>query len=428
MFKKTNLFLCLLFVIQLQAQERLKLMSYNLMHYPSTYVYEDSSNTFVDRSTTLKTITDEIQPDILMVCELQNATGATAILDNVLNVGTSKYTSPNFVYNQSSSYTALNQFLYYNTDKLILENQSVLITAIRDINNYTFLLNTTGKDTNPIYLEVFVAHLKASTGAANEQKRLDMVNVFTANLASIPSNHHVVFAGDFNFYVASEDGYQEIIDTSNAITMIDPINREGSWHNNSSYKDIQTQSPLTTHSQFAANYGANGAGSDGTTGGLDDRFDFIMIDQNTATSAALHYVANSYKAFGNNGNCFNDNINDTDCSGAEYSQTTRNNLANMSDHLPVVMELETNQVFLAVEQVATAKILMGNVVSDYLSLQLNNFNNEVEYTIYNNLGQLIKKGIITDDNSQLDITSLDKGLYVLKIAYFKPLKFIKTEG
>jgi hypothetical protein len=92
------------------------------------------------------------------------------------------------------------------------------------------------------------------------------------------------------------------------------------------------------------------------------------------------------------------------------------------------MELETNQVFLAVEQVATAKILMGNIVSDYLSLQLNNFNNEVEYTIYNNLGQLIKKGIITDDNSQLDITSLDKGLYVLKIANFKPLKFIKTEG
>jgi endonuclease/exonuclease/phosphatase family metal-dependent hydrolase len=428
MLKKTNLFLLLLFVIQLQAQERLKLMSYNLMHYPSTYVYEDSSNTFVDRSPTLKAITDEIQPDILMVCELQNATGAAAILTNVLNVGTSRYASPNFVYNQSSSYTALNQFLYYNTDKLILENQSVLTTTIRDINNYTFLLNTADKATNPIYLEVFVAHLKASTGASNEQKRLNMVNVFTSNLASIPSNHHIVFAGDFNFYTASEDGYQEIIDTNNAVTMVDPINREGSWHNNSSYKDVQTQSPLTSNNQFAANYGANGAESDGVKGGLDDRFDFIMIDQNTKTSADLHYVTNSYKAFGNNGNCFNDNIDDIDCSGAEYSQTTRNNLANMSDHLPVVMELETNQAFLAVEQVSSANILRGNVVSDFLPLQISSLNNELEYNIYNNLGQLIKKGIINDNNSQLDVTTLEKGLYILKIVNFKPLKFIKTEG
>lgn len=427
MFKKNYWILFLCTVFSIQAQERIKLMSYNLMHYPSTYVYDDTSNSFVSRDATLKLILDEAQPDLFMVCELENSTGADAILNNVLNVGTSKYAKPTFQYNQSSTYTGLNQFVYYNTEKLILDNQSILTTDVRDINSYTFILNTLDKDTNPIYLEVFVTHLKASDTTVDEQKRLDMVNVFTSNLANIPSSHHIVFAGDFNFYMNSESGYQEIIDATNAIVMKDPIDQEGSWHINSLYADVHTQSPLTTNTHFSANYGSDGAGSDGVTGGLDDRFDFIMLDQNTLTSTELHYVTGSYSAFGNNGTCFNDNIDDTNCAGTAYSQTTRDNLANMSDHLPVVMELETSQTFLAVDEVAQLGLPFGNIVSDELVLNNIDFNID-KYTIYNSLGQVIQsERLINDSKIIIPVASLDNGLYFLKIANYKIVKFIKTD-
>ncbi len=203
--------------------------------------------------------------------------------------------------------------------------------------------------------------------------------------------------------------------------MVDPIHQEGSWHVNGVYKSIHTQSPLTSNSQFAASYG-NG-GSDGVTGGLDDRFDFIMIDEDMQTSTDLHYVTGTYSAFGNNGNCYNDNIDDTDCAGF-YSQQTRDNLANMSDHLPVVMELETSSAFLGNSLVTTPQFMFGNVVSDVLAIKNVSAS---DYAIYNNLGQKVLSGKL-DANAitRIAISSLSNGVYILKMANAKPLKFIKT--
>ncbi len=424
MLKKTSYLFLIFNIIQGLAQERIKLMSYNLMHFPSTYAYDDASNTFIDRSPRLKAITDEFQPDILMVCELENQTGADTILSNVLNVGTNKYASPNFIYNQSTSYTRYNQFLYYNTDKLILENQSILTTNLRDINNYTFILNTTDAATNPIYIEVYVAHLKASQNASNEQKRLDMVNVFTANLASVPSNHHIVFAGDLNIYTSSEPAYQELLDTTNSIVLVDPINSPGSWHNNSTYQALATQSPITTNNQFSANYGANAAGSDGVTGGLDDRFDFILLDQNAMTDTNLHYVSGSYHAYGNNGTCFNTSINNTDCAGSLFSEALRDHLFNMSDHLPVVLELETNSTFLQVEDASEIAFLRGNIAVTSLEVKNNNYD---KYLIYNSLGQIMNKNKFSNAIEIINIETLSSGVYYLKIDNHKPLKFIKID-
>ncbi len=47
----------------------------------------------------------------------------------------------------------------------------------------------------------------------------------------------------------------------------DPINRVGDWHNNPSYADIHTQSTHTVYNNCAS------------TGGMDDRFDFIMVQK-----------------------------------------------------------------------------------------------------------------------------------------------------
>ncbi len=424
--------ICFLVGFSLRAQTPIKTMFYNLMHFPSTYVYDNVSNTFIDRSTQLKLIVDEIQPDIFMVCELEDGNGANAILNTVLNVGTNKYAMPTFTLNQSSTYTGLNQFTYYNTEKLELTNQTELLTNIRDINWYTFVLNTVDKQTNPIYLEVFVAHLKASTNATNEQKRLDMITVFTDNLINIPASHHILFAGDFNFYTDSEPGYQELIDPTNAIVIKDPIQREGSWHNNSTFQDIFSQSPLTSNNQFSANYGNNGAGTDGVTGGIDDRFDFIMLDDNTINSTELYYKTNTYDVFGNNENCFNTSVNNTSCTGV-FSQATRDNLFNMSDHLPVTLELEYagNLLNIAENEISNPIQIVGsNLIKDKLLLTASNTLEDIHATIYNSYGQLVKNITIFSSNSinTIDVSNLSAGMYYLQIKSkqpIHPLKFIK---
>src|SRR5690606_22922015 len=146
-----------------------------------------------------------------------------------------------------------------------LVNQQTLSTVYRDINHYSFALNVEAN--NRIYLEVFVAHLKSSTGPTNRQMRCDMVEQVTQELQNLTQpDTYVLFSGHFNFYNSAEIGYQQILDPANAIVMTDPINAAGSWQDNASLSYLHTQSTRFSNAGFGG--GANA----GASGGLDDRF------------------------------------------------------------------------------------------------------------------------------------------------------------
>lgn len=415
--KKTLLILSLFLAFTTNAQTRIKVMSYNLLDFPTQFPN--------DRFPYLTAILDNVQPDIFMVCELADAATADLILNNALRTQDDHYSRAVFTANTSSSYTDLQQLVFYDNHKLLLTAQTLIKTYIRDINHFTFKLKTENSASNPIYLDVFVAHLKSSTGAPYEGNRLDMVNSFTATLSSIPANHFVLIGGDFNLYTSSEPAYQKLLNATNAIVLVDPINRPGNWNSNSSFQDIHTQS--TRGSSFTDGLGNYyGAG-----GYLDDRFDFILMSKNLQTSTDLHYVTNTYKAFGNNGNCYNKAINDASCSGT-FSQTIRNNLYNMSDHLPVVMELETPENTLAVSLQSIAEsviFIRGNVVTDWLELKTPDNLKGQTLNIFNQLGQVVLKTTISSLNlTQLNVSNLKSGIYYIKIEninQIKPLKFIK---
>jgi len=415
--KKYPLLFSLLFSLTLLSQTQLKVMSYNLLDFP-----EQLPN---PRENYLKNIIDDIQPDIFMVCELETEAGADLILNTSLATTDNRYARAAFVGNQSSSYQGLQQLVFYNSHKLELTNQTEVITVVRDINHFTFKLKTVDVATNPVYLEVFVAHLKSSTGTYNVNKRAEMAQDFTSSLGRIPSNHFVIIGGDFNLYTNTELAYQELLDNTNAIVMVDPINRPGSWNNNSSFTDIHTQS---THTN---SFYGSGSNSYGAPGGLDDRFDFILMSKNLQTSTDLHYVSGSYKAYGNNGNCFNKRINDTSCTGA-FSQTIRDNLYNMSDHLPVVMQLETPQNTLAVnEQTLLQSVVFrnGNLINNWLELKVNPQFKSNTLNVYNSLGQTVLHKIIGNKNTlKYNVAHLKPGVYYIKFytqSAVKPLKFIK---
>ena len=420
--KSKILFIISLFISVLSiSQTRIKTMTYNLMHYPESLVYNPSTGTYVDRTPNLKAILDTYQPDLFMVCELGSATGADQILYDALQTDDNRYNRANFAYNQSSTYTDLQQLVFYNTQKLQLVYEDIILTDIRDINHYTFQLV---KAPQTVTLDIFVAHLKSSNGTIERATRLEMVQRFTDYLGTIPSDHYVLFTGDFNLYTSSEPAYQEILDPTNAIVMVDPINRPGDWSNNYLFADIHTQSPLTTSYHFER----PGADWEGVTGGMDDRFDFIMISQNMQNpSASLKYVDGTYKAYGNKGNCFNSYISDPNCAG-EFSQELRDLLFNMSDHIPVVMEMETpyslhNDEFV---QNGFVRFNSSNVSSDAIELSISENLLETRYQIYNPLGQTVKSALFKDISETIDISNLSDGVYFIKVQNGQEiLKFIK---
>ncbi|GAA0720391.1 hypothetical protein GCM10009430_20510 [Aquimarina litoralis] len=375
-------------------------MFYNVLNYPAA----PPSN----REEILETIIDRYEPDIFMICELETEEGGEEILNSSLNDDSNNYSSAPFLSNFSNSDVELHQLLYYNNQKFELLQSQRITTSIRDINWYTLELISDDLVNNPITIEVFVCHLKASRGVENEVKRLDMVEEFIDNYSNLDENAYVIFAGDLNLYSSDEPAYEELLDANNKITLVDPINTPGDWSSNSNFSSIHTQSTRISSDEF---------GDFGSGGGLDDRFDFILVSENMIDNDELGYVPNSYFSFGNNGNCYNQRIDDVDCTGV-YDSTLRDALYDMSDHLPVVMELQTNQRLLTTpdfEEVSNViQLNSGTIIEDILSLQISNNSESINFEIYNTLGQKLKtfsangKGTTT-----ISIEELSNGMYYL---------------
>ena len=411
--RHTFIFLSLLFFsISCFAQNTIKTMFYNVLEFP-----ELNPN----RITLLQDILQDYSPDIFMVCELQSQEGADVILNVGLNSnGNSNYSAAPYFENQSGG-GDLQQALFYRNDMFVLENTEIINTPVRDINKYTLLLNTESQDTNPIRIYAYVTHLKSSQGSANQQLRLSMVEAFVNDTQQLEDDAFVLFAGDFNIYTSTEPAYLEILDQTNSVAMEDPIDTPGAWNNNEDFREVHTQSTRTSSSGFGG-----GAG-----GGLDDRFDFIMVSQNMMTNPNLQYKTDSYKAYGNNGNCYNNNINDINCGGV-YNQIIRDALYNMSDHLPVVMELETDQEIVILDipqqQLAQPFSLKRTLVSDVLTIYAPQWDTQNDtFGVYNSLGQEILDFKINATTTAINIAQLAKGVYyITNKSSNQTLKFLKT--
>ncbi|MEY8847690.1 endonuclease/exonuclease/phosphatase family protein [Psychroserpens sp. XS_ASV72] len=403
----------------LQAQENFKLMFYNLLNFP----LEDA---VPDRLQYLELILTDYQPDLFMVCELNNESGADAILSSL------QFLNPNmqravFEFNTSddniSDQNDLQNLIFYDSTKFVLEDQIIVTSIFRDFNHYRLKINSSESDTNPVLIDVIVCHLKASSGTENQALRFQMVEDLIAYLDTLPADSNVVLAGDLNVYTNSEPAFQELIDAdnNNLIDFVDPADRIGSWHTNSNYLDVMTQSTRTQ----------NGFG--GATGGFDDRFDFIMTSENMLDNPEIEYVQDSYKVYGNNNNidCYNQAINSSDCDGPEFPFFIREALHNFSDHLPVTLELQTNQS-LSIEAFNLKTLVRfhgSNMVDDLLKLQLDPSLQINNLFIRNYLGQIVKT--ISVKNAlyiEENVSSLANGLYFITANEFEnsPLKFIKV--
>lgn len=420
-------FFSVLITLTTLANDTLSVMFYNIYRYPSANPQQ--------REVLLNDVLKFNKPDLLMVCELESEEGADRILNHSFRHNDAVFQRAEFVFNQSADDDTLQQMLYYNTEKFTLIAQQVYPTTVRDINRYTLLLNTTDRDKDSVIFELFVTHLKSSTGTANANMRLGMVDTMVQVLATIPTTHHVLFAGDMNFYRASELAYQHIIDTNRQHVLIDPMGYvPGTWQDNANYAAMHTQATRTS---------AAGFGLYGGTGGMDDRFDFIFLSKhlNQDTLEQVYFLPNSYEAVGNNGNCLNKAVKDTTCSGI-YSQELRDDLHDMSDHLPVALKLITNKKIGPLEHVDTGtsithlfnnkgqlELIGSNIIAHSLTLKYDVIalpDAIGSLLITNAMGQhalslmLSHKGV-----KYLDVQDWKPGVYYISLNGQLRLKFIK---
>ncbi len=320
------LFLFLVSLAHAQT-DTLTIVSYNLLNFPEGRDDCGSSNTVVpNRADTLRKILRYAKPDIFVACEIQTEAGADSILTRSLNVfGTNSFAAANFHLNSNNS--DLHNMLYYNSDKLTLQWQDYIQTSVRDIDHYVLYVNdpNLGQFFDTTFIEVYMCHLKAGSSTANKAERAQQTQLLMDYIATRPTDRNHFVCGDLNVYTSSETCYLQL--TSGAYALQDPINSPGNWNSNASFAPIHTQSTRTS-----GNFDC------GSTGGIDDRFDHILVSSNVMTgSDSLRYLVGSYAALGNDGNHYNNSLISSPVN-TMYPDSVVRALYYMSDHMPVTLK------------------------------------------------------------------------------------------
>jgi endonuclease/exonuclease/phosphatase family metal-dependent hydrolase len=297
-----------------QQEDEIKVMQYNILDYPV-----DSSGTVdtLTRNPYFRTIMGTANPDILVVEELNSAAGLAGFLSNVLNASSTTYAAGTFINGPDTD-----NGIYYKTSRFQFVSNTRIKAGVRDINEFK-LVHLLSGDT----VRIYAAHLKASSGAANEAERAQSADSLRKVTNALPAGSDFIICGDFNIYGSTEPAYQKLLDSTinNTGVFIDPITMTGTWNQNSaSYRIHHTQSTRKT----AFSYGG------GSNGGLDDRFDLILYSKAISQSGGMTYVPNSEIAYGNDGNHYNDSIMRMPNTAVPAAVATA--LYYTSDHLPVI--------------------------------------------------------------------------------------------
>lgn len=256
-------------------------------------------------------------------------------------------------------------------------------------------------------LHTYVTHLKSSPGPTNEQLRLVMAETLMDHVSLLPPESNIIVAGDFNVYNSTEPAYELLLSANEANTLRDPIDMPGWGDDEFPNKEIYTQSTRLNSL------------SDGSGGGLDDRFDFVLLsDQLMNPEAKITYQEESYKALGNNGTCYNQDL--LDC-------TTEDNipfdllraLYYMSDHLPIILNLDIQEEEVSVNELLSLTNQPMDIFPNPASAQITLVRpgrGVFDFRILNLQGKLMLQTEHLRQTETIDIAHLAQGLYIAQIS------------
>lgn len=317
-----------------------KYMSWNLLNYP---------NQAAARNANFRTIMAANHPDLMVVQEIssQDTSGVMQFWRSVLNKEFPGEYAVGPWYNGDDT----DNGLFYRTAAFTFVSSDTIGTDLRAIAEY--VLRPVGYTSSAANLRVYSMHLKASSGSDNVAQRLVECTHLRSHTNALGSGLNLVYSGDYNMYTSTESGYQKLLSSGNG-QCTDPISRPGSWNDNASFADIHTQSTMTT-----SVYG-------GSTGGMDDRFDISLMSPALQDGEGLSYVTGTYDAYGQDGLHFNAAINaaPTIPEGA----TIANALANTSDHLPLILQIQLPPKVNAVASLPFGTVILGATATQSLAV------------------------------------------------------------
>lgn len=323
--------------LAVQPAAALRVIDYNLLNYPG------SSGSA--RAPYYRTILATLQADVIVTEEISSATGPTQFLNEVLNVmEPGQWATVSFIDGNDTDAS-----LFYKPAKVQFLGQSAFYpnpsNPLRLVHSYR--LRPIGYSSTAAELRLYTAHLKASTGYVS-QRLAECIGI-RDSMNVMPVGTHAMVCGDMNFYKASsEPGYDKLLESqvNNTGRLFDMLPR-GDWHDGAAYAIYHTQSTCLSGTC------ASGA----ATGGMDDRFDFILPTINLGTGQGLAVIPGTCIAVGNDGYHLNKNITDAPVipEGAAYATA----LQLTSDHLPLRVDLQLPAKIMVDPALAFDPVIIG---------------------------------------------------------------------
>jgi len=313
--------------------EAVRVCSYNILNFPGS--------TGTARLPYFRTVIQEVDPDVMVVQEMLSLTGVNQFLNGVMNYSTpGLYAAGPFVNGPDTD-----NAIFYKPDVVELVSHSEISTALRNISEY--VLRPVGYTSTEAEFRVYSLHLKAGTSSSDLTKRLAEATILRNYLNDLAGGSCFMAAGDYNIRASTESAYQKLTgsEADNDGRLKDAIHSPGNWHDNSSFAWIHTQSPRT--SSFGG----------GATGGMDDRFDLILISYALDDGEGMDFVPGSRVALGNDGLHFNMAIN----AGTNYavSEEVADAIHEAADHLPLYMDFQLPALMDADSSLAYGDVIVG---------------------------------------------------------------------
>jgi len=332
-------------VLKSQSVEQVTVVYYNVLNFPNAS-NSDPDGSDVARHTYFREIIESVNADVIVLQEVKALFGAQDLVAELNSNGTlSKTYNHSFDY---YNYGGLGNMIIYNDDIIdLIDHIDMPRTNTQQSQNGApelspransrFILDvySTVCNTDKVRLEVYSAHLKGSndnatnTNISDRDRRNLGAKDFMDYIDTIPLSRNIVFGGDLNLYADNDNGgsnsepaYVTLTNSAYNHQFTDVL---GGWvRNSSSFVDKYTQSTRISQNQY---------GNGGVSGGLDDRFDFILINESIDQDQnQISYVTGSYENIGNSG-VLNGQATDG-------NHPLENEIQKMSDHLPVKMTLQ----------------------------------------------------------------------------------------
>ena len=418
-FPKTLFTLLICITVNFSFAQTIRMMQYNLMYYTTSAPSNcNTTGSYMnDKDSNLKTVIDYVLPDVFCVCEIGSSTTyINRVLNNVMNTNGRKYYANCPLTNYSGGSIA--NMLYYDSRKLAFYSHFYVTTSVRDINGYK-MYNKYDKlaQGDTAFVTFIIAHLKAGNDEVNRNARKTQVERLTSKLEQLGIDNYV-FSGDFNLYGASEPSYQHLLFNNNtAYRFLDPIDAYGEWNNNSKFAKVHTQS---THSSSSGCFAG---------GGLDDRFDFILVSPSVFYGTKkVQVLSDTYYALGQDGLRFNGSI--IYPKNNLVPEKVSNAMYNLSDHLPVICDFEFYSSVSIQEYATTFSVNVENPVKNELNLHIYTEKDQIfTIEIYSSTGQLLESFSESLSASSNNLSSrrfeFSPSLYFLRITGEQSEKIVK---